>query len=148
MPDTVHCDTHGESEKTYVCTHLVGEGTGLGFNRSDPTGDNPFPDAWCNNCELVRAANDGWTEDSEKLASISLLCSCCYERSRIRNERPTVSLDDLASLRWKCGSCEEWHSGPLLDFGYSAPFYWRNELAEDERMVGDRRASFLDTEFC
>jgi hypothetical protein len=148
MPDKVHCDTHGESDAAYVCTHLVGESTGLGFNRDQPGEDSPFPDAWCDNCEMVRAANGGWNEESEKLASVSLVCSGCYERARIRNEQPTVTLDDLASLRWKCSSCDEWHIGPALDFGHSKPHYWRPELANDERMVGDRRASFLDSNFC
>jgi hypothetical protein len=148
VTETIHCDKHGDSEKTYVCTHLTGETTGLGFNRNDLSEDNPFPDAWCDNCEIIRMASDGWNEESEKLASISLLCSECYERARIRNERPTVTLDNLAILRWKCGGCDEWHTGPCLDFGYDAPFSWRKELKDDERMVGDRRASFLDTEFC
>ncbi|HTX41638.1 MAG TPA: DUF2199 domain-containing protein [Acidobacteriaceae bacterium] len=148
MTDKIHCDTHGDSEKTYVCTHLVGEDTGLGFNRKEPTGDNPFPDAWCDNCELIRAASGGWNEESEMLASISLLCAGCYERARIRNERPRVTLDDLADLRWKCDSCEEWHTGPCLDYGYSAPFYWRKELEDAEQAAGDGRASFLNTKFC
>jgi hypothetical protein len=82
VPDKIHCDTHGDSEEAYVCTHLTGEATGLGFNRDDPTEDNPFPDAWCDNCEIIRAASGGWNEESEKLASISLLCSGCYERAR------------------------------------------------------------------
>jgi len=43
MPDSIQCAIHGESRKTFVCTHLLGETTGLGFNRDDPTDDNPFP---------------------------------------------------------------------------------------------------------
>jgi len=148
MPDKIHCDTHGETDQTFVCTHLVGEDTGLGFNRNDPTDDNPFPDAWCDNCEIIRASHGGWEDTPSELTKIRLLCSGCYERARIRNQRPTVTLNDLANLRWKCGTCDKWHTGPALDFGYSEPYYWRNELAEDQRMAGDRRASFLDTEFC
>ena len=143
MADKVQCDTHGESEKTYVCAHLVGEETGLGFNRNDPTEENPFPDAWCDNCEIIRAAHGGWDEESEELASIRLLCSECYERARIRNTRPTVSLDDLKNLRWKCASCDEWHTGPCLDFGSEAPAYWRKEL-EDDKNSG----SFLTSDYC
>jgi len=47
----------------------------LGFNRNEPTADDLFPDAWCNDCELIRAEHGGWNEESEKLAKISLLCS-------------------------------------------------------------------------
>jgi hypothetical protein len=148
VTDKIHCDTHGESEKTCVCTHLVGESTGLGFNRNDPTEDNPSPDAWCDNCELIRAVHGTWKDTPGDLLTIRLLCSGCYERARIRNERPTVTLADLANLRWKCSRCDEWHDGPCLDFGYDSPFYWREELADDERIIGDRRASFLDSEFC
>lgn len=143
MTDKIHCDTHGESEKAYVCTHLVGERTGLGFNRTEPTQDNPFPDAWCDNCDLIRTAHGGWNEESEKLASISLLCSGCYERARIRNERPNVTFDDLANLRWKCSSCGEWHQGPSLDFGYSEPHYWSREL-ESSSAPG----TFLTDDYC
>jgi hypothetical protein len=148
VADSIHCDTHGESDKTHVCTHLVGEGTGLGFNRREPSEDNPFPDAWCDNCELIRASHGGWDDTPDELISLALLCSGCYERSRIRNQRPTVTLDDLAGLRWKCYSCEEWHTGPCLDFGSRSPACWREELANDERTTGDRRASFLDTDYC
>lgn len=129
MPENVHCKMHGETAKTYVCTHLVGEATGLGFNRDKPTEDDPYPDAWCDDCELILAAHGGWNEESEKLVSIALLCSGCYERARIRNQRPTTTLSDLAHLRWKCSSCDEWHEGPCLDFGYSEPYYWRGEFA-------------------
>lgn len=127
MTDKIQCDTHGECFKTFVCSHLPGETAGLGFNRNDPDDDNPFPDAWCDNCEIVRAAHNGWNEESEKLSKILLLCSGCYERARIRNTRPSVTLDDLADLRWKCGSCDEWHTGPCLDFGYDSPHYWNAE---------------------
>lgn len=72
MADKIECNTHGICESTYVCTHLLGESVGLGFNRNNPDGDNPFPDAWCDNCELIRAAHGGWNEESEKLLKISL----------------------------------------------------------------------------
>jgi hypothetical protein len=79
------CATHGESTETFVCAHLLGESAGLGFNRGEPSTDDPFPDAWCDDCELIRAAHDGWNDQSEKLAKISLLCAGCYEQARIRN---------------------------------------------------------------
>jgi hypothetical protein len=87
MPKKIQCATHGDSATTYVCTHLTGGTSGLGFNRNEPTDKNPFPDAWCDDCELIRTAHGGWNRKSEKLASISMLCSGCYERARIRNER-------------------------------------------------------------
>lgn len=155
MSDRIQCATHGESEKTFVCTHLLGESIGLGFNCGESTAENPFPDAWCDNCEIIRAAHDGWNEESEKLAKITLLCSGCYERSRIRNTRPSTTLDDLAALKWKCTSCEEWHEGPCLDFAYPAPIYWGAEQENASKKVGlfpswskKRRETFLDDDYC
>ncbi len=155
MADKIQCATHGECEQTFVCTHLLGETAGLGFNRDEPAEDNLFPDAWCDNCELIRAAHDGWNEHSEKLVKISLLCSGCYERARIRNTRPSVTLQDLAGLRWKCGSCEEWHTGPCLDFAYGAPYYWGEEQEKESHRASllpsrskKRGKTFLGDDYC
>lgn len=155
MPDKIQCATHGESQKTYVCTHLLGESAGLGFNRNEPTDYNPFPDAWCDDCELIRAAHNGWNDESQKLVKITLLCSGCYERTRIRNTRTSVTLDDLAGLRWKCGTCEEWHTGPCLDFSYDAPHYWLEEHEKVNRDTSLRASwkqvhpkTFLDEDYC
>ena len=144
---------HGESQQTFVCTHLLGEAAGLGFNRDEPTPENPFPDAWCDDCELIRSAHGGWNDESQELAKISLLCAGCYERTRIRNTRTLVSFDDLASLRWKCGTCEEWHEGPCLDFSYDAPYYWveEHEKANEARLLGTEAShskTFLNEDFC
>jgi hypothetical protein len=155
VADTVHCDTHGETEQTFVCIHLTGESAGLGFNTENLTEEDPFPDAWCDNCEIIRAAHDGWTNESQKLTRIVLLCSGCYERVRIRNTRPSVTLDDLATLRWKCGSCDEWHSGPALDFGFSEPYYWSNNFEQSARWtflssgsIDNTSKTFLDEDYC
>jgi len=129
MADTIHCDTHGACEQTFVCSHLTEDLAGLGFNRDEPSEDDPFPDAWCDNCDLIFQAHEGWTDEAAELAGFRLLCSGCYELSHIRNKRTDVSFEELENLRWKCGSCEEWHHGPCLDFTYGAPVYW---TAEDD----------------
>jgi hypothetical protein len=36
MADKIQCDTHGECFRTFVCTHLLGETAGLGFNSDEP----------------------------------------------------------------------------------------------------------------
>ncbi len=155
-PKTVQCDTHGERAETFVCRHLIGDDVvGRGFNRNEPTEDNPFPDAWCDDCELIRATHDGWNEESEKLTQISLLCSGCYNRARIRNTRTGVSLDDLKEMRWKCGHCEEWHTGAPLDFGYDTPGYWTPKDQKRARFLERLPvwlikpwATFLDDNYC
>jgi len=154
MANKVQCETHGECEETFVCSHLVGEAAGLGFNRDEPSEEKQFPDAWCDDCELIRAAHNGWSEESEKLAEILLQCSGCYERARIRNTHTTVTLDDLANLRWKCGSCEEWHTGACLDFSHYSPYYWTQEHEEvssrNNLLPGtiNERPTFLDEDYC
>ena len=155
MPDTVHCETHGETPQTFVCTHLIGESSGLGFNRKDPSEQEPFPDAWCDNCEIIRAEHGGWDDVPEDLCKIVLLCSECYERARIRNTRPSVTLNDLAGLRWKCSGCDEWHSGPLLDLSFDQPFYWSRESETGARWqvlpsgeFDKTYKSFLDEDYC
>ena len=155
VADTIHCDTHGETNQAFVCTHLAGETSGLGFNRNDPDAENPTPDAWCDNCEIIRTVHGGWTDEAQKLSKIVLLCAGCYERARIRNTRPSVTLDDLAGLRWKCGSCDEWHTGPALDFGYSAPYYWGKDEEKASRWtnlipraIKKPSKTFLDLDYC
>lgn len=156
VSETVHCDVHGETPRTFVCTHLVGESAGLGFNQDvEQDGENPFPDAWCDNCEIIRAGHGGWENVPEGLESIALLCSACNVRARIRNTRPTVTLNDLANLRWKCGGCDEWHTGPMLDLSFDRPTYWKSGTDEGRRWdilpsgELDRSCkSFLDEDYC
>jgi hypothetical protein len=141
MADMIQCETHGEQEKAFVCTHLASKTSGHGFH-SNESDDNDFLDAWCDDCELIRDAYDGWAAESEKLIEVVWLCSRCFEWSRIRNTKTDVTLDDLETLRWKCGSCEEWHAGPCLDFSYSAPFYWSEEDSDPQS------GNILEKDYC
>lgn len=135
--------------------HLQGESAGLGFNRNEPIEDDPFPDAWCDDCEIIRQAHDGWDEESEKLAQIVMICSGCYERAMIRNTKPSVTLDDLADLRWKCGTCDQWHTGPCLDFGVDSPYYWSEAHQKASHRFSllpswskKHNKTFLDEDYC
>jgi hypothetical protein len=153
MTHKIQCAAHGEKDKAYVCSHLAQKAAGLGFNRDEPDDQSPYPDAWCNDCEIIRAAHNGWTEESEKLLKISLVCSVCYEQARIKNTRTAVTMEDLANLRWKCGRCDAWHSGPCLDFGFGAPLYWsdgpgRIRLPVLDSTKDNRPKSFLTPDFC
>ena len=148
MADKIQCARHGSTQPTYVCSHLAGGSLGLGFNRDDPSDGNPSPDAWCDDCEIVRAAHGGWNEESEKLLKIQLLCAGCYQQARIRNTHTATTLDDLADLRWKCGTCEEWHTGPCLDFGYDAPHYWQKKYENTTDKTDEENDTFLDENYC
>jgi hypothetical protein len=74
---------------------------------------------------------------------------------RIRHLRTSITLGDLADLRWKCGDCDEWHTGPCLDFGYDEPYYWTDEHAKKQHRFSllpnwSRRnpKTFLDEDYC
>jgi hypothetical protein len=76
-------------------------------------------------------------------------------RARLRNPRTSFTLDDLRGLRWKCGTCDEWHSGPCLDFSYASPYYWSQEHEKARSRSNllpiwskNRRKTFLDEDYC
>jgi len=140
MPDTIHCPTHGETQTTLVCNHLTEDSAGLGFNCAEREEEDQLPEAWCDDCNLIFEAHGGWNDQSEGLVEFKVLCSWCYERSRIRNSRTDVSFEDLDDLRWKCGRCEEWHYGACLAFGFIFPDYWTKE--DDEK----NQVDWLETE--
>jgi len=155
MSDKVQCATHGETDQAFVCSHLAQKSHGLGFNCEEASSEVPFPDAWCDDCEIIRAAHNGWTDEAQGLVKISLVCTKCYERARIRNTRPPVTLDDLTNLRWKCHSCEEWHYGPCLDFACSEPYSWSKDYEKASRWTNliprslkKPSRTFLDLDYC
>jgi hypothetical protein len=82
----VECGEHGRRPAAYVCAHLVG-GDGLGFNADEPTGDNPWPDAWCDDCDVIWERVGGWENVPEEDVQISLICDACYAKIRDRNLR-------------------------------------------------------------
>jgi hypothetical protein len=128
MARTIQCDIHGTRDAAFLCIHLTARDEhAQGFNHSAATSDMPFPDAWCDNCEIIRAQAGGWNNDNGKLAQVKAVCAGCYNVARIRNTKPDVTFDDLADLKWKCYSCEEWHTGTCLDFASDKPDYWSGE---------------------
>jgi len=78
----VQCGSHGSRRAAFVCQHLV-RGSGLGFFVPDVPEEDL--QAWCSECEEVRLKFDGWHEESEKFARITLICDMCFECARERN---------------------------------------------------------------
>jgi hypothetical protein len=78
----VHCGSHGPRRPAFVCRHLA-QGTGLGFFVPDGAGGDL--QAWCGECERVRARCGGWDDESEGFAQIMLICDLCFEAARERN---------------------------------------------------------------
>jgi len=84
----VECCEHGRQQATYVCQHVVKtliDGECRGFWWAGDC-DNPRPDAWCSECEeRVQATGGEWTDESESLAGVKLLCGACYDRAKAMN---------------------------------------------------------------
>lgn len=78
----IECDEHGKNKMAFVCHHFL-EKQNIGWNENDESDfdeDDEFSDcisAWCNECEEYRLENDGWDEESEKFAGITLVCEAC-----------------------------------------------------------------------
>ncbi len=87
--NTIKCERHGVGAKAFVCGHLL-HGQRLGFH-FDSNDIGPYPDAWCSECEGIRAAHGGeWNDESEALIEVRLVCGSCYEEIRSRNAVPQV----------------------------------------------------------
>jgi len=44
-----------------------------------PSEDNPWPDAWCKQCDAEFQKEGEWNEKNEGAMKIKLLCNHCYE---------------------------------------------------------------------
>jgi len=80
---TIHCDTHGQADETFVCHHVIDglvrkERVGFFWTAEDP--DNPHPDAWCAECEERVKLTDGeWEGEALEHLKPKILCGECYE---------------------------------------------------------------------
>lgn len=82
--ERLECESHGPAYMTFVCQHLTGGSTALGFHFNDSS-QAEWPDAWCDACDAVWEAEGELTERVEKQLGIKLLCHFCYEQSRALN---------------------------------------------------------------
>lgn len=79
----VDCGSHGYSRPAFVCQHLNLE-TPIGFEEAFDTykgmelEEDQDLQAWCGECEKIRVESDGWNQESEKFAGITLVCENCY----------------------------------------------------------------------
>lgn len=77
----INCSTHGPAYATYVCEHLVCKPEQQWFSQ-DPDVENPWPDAWCANCDQFLQKQGEWNDANEKKVKIELLCHHCYQNLR------------------------------------------------------------------
>jgi hypothetical protein len=83
---TVHCERHGDNREAFMCKHLL-LGSGLGFFSDIEEPENPYPDAWCSECELVRGENgeSAMFESEYALANFKLVCGECYKEIKTKH---------------------------------------------------------------
>jgi hypothetical protein len=92
MTTTVHCESHGDQDETFVCQHLaksLSTGIRVGYWCAKDE-EATRPDAWCSACEQLSGGGD-WNEESEKAAGIVLLCGRCYDLAKAQNLEPAAN---------------------------------------------------------
>jgi hypothetical protein len=86
MSDKVKCATHGESQATYVCQHIMHSldtGKAVGFHYPADSGGLERPDAWCWECnEVCRSEGGEWTDKALEFVQVTVLCGGCYDRAK------------------------------------------------------------------
>jgi hypothetical protein len=86
--ETIECEKHGATApRAYVCQH-VAEGllkrqrVGFFWTVEDP--DNPYPDAWCAECEnRVRETGGEWIGEALEHLKPEVMCGHCYEVAKV-----------------------------------------------------------------
>jgi hypothetical protein len=58
-PQSIECETHGSGQKAFICEHLLSDPRQEWFSDL-PTPINPWPDAWCSECNRLYQAQGEW----------------------------------------------------------------------------------------
>ena len=79
----VRCGRHGDNREAFMCKHLL-EGAGQGFFSDTEDASNPYPDAWCSECERVLGESREFDSDYAR-ATFKLVCGACYEEIKAKH---------------------------------------------------------------
>jgi hypothetical protein len=67
-----------------MCKHLL-YGIGLGFFcDAEDDSSNPYPDAWCSECEKVKDESGEFAYEYARV-TFKLVCGACYEEIKAEN---------------------------------------------------------------
>src|SRR5512146_1547371 len=72
------CELHDEPCIAKVCHHLV-ENPWQRWYCEYPSEANPWPDAWCAECEQEQRQAGGWNDTNREVAGFVEICPHCYE---------------------------------------------------------------------
>jgi hypothetical protein len=76
--DDVTCEEHGTATATYVCSHLATNPVQR-WHSDRASKDNPWPDAWCNQCNAMFLREGEWNDRNSDEVDLRILCHHCYE---------------------------------------------------------------------
>jgi hypothetical protein len=77
----VSCEIHGKATTTFVCSHLASHPV-QSWHSAFPSDDNPWPDAWCDECNIVFLREGEWNDKNADGVDLKILCHFCYERAQ------------------------------------------------------------------
>jgi len=83
---TVECEIHGRGQQSYICEHLLAFPRQEWFS-DEPSERNPWPDAWCAECDKIFQTRGEWNDENSARLKIKLVCHRCYESLR-KQETP------------------------------------------------------------
>jgi hypothetical protein len=78
---------HGDQQKTRVCQHILDglqakQRVGFFWTTYDP--GNPWPAAWCTECEeRVKKTGGDWVGEAEAHLKPKVLCGVCYDLAKV-----------------------------------------------------------------
>jgi hypothetical protein len=85
----VACDAHSSGRTAFVCRHLI-DNEYPGFNEAFESDVSIEEDddyqAWCDECEKIRAREGEWNDESMAFADIKVVCDECYFEIKKRNQ--------------------------------------------------------------
>jgi hypothetical protein len=77
--ENVRCETHGTAAAAaYVCSHLAADPVQR-WNSDRASPDNPWPDAWCDQCNTRFLREGSWNDKNSDEVELRILCGLCYE---------------------------------------------------------------------
>ena len=76
--DHILCELHEQPCTVRICQHLA-EDPGQRWYCDYPTEDNPWPDAWCAQCDAEFRKEGEWNERNLANIEVCVICPHCYE---------------------------------------------------------------------
>jgi hypothetical protein len=132
---TVACDTHGSAHAAFVCSHLIARPEQEWYC-DYPSRKDPFPDAWCAECESVVEREQGWSDQACAFADIKVICGQCYANLQSRS---IPALEDAVRTEWEAfvASCRESLGArqPLLDSHFGIGGYERYDYDQATKQI-------------